>query len=239
MDDTARTTKIAQLRYNARTAVEVRQIYSVFQPIVDLHSGEPIAHEALVRCEVQELASPQRLIESALADGCLGMLGREARRTAFKDCPAGALFVNVHPDEFDDGWLTRPDDPMFTHTDDVYIEITEDAPVERYRFAKTILTELRDRGIKLALDDFGAGYSNVMSIVELEPHIVKLDRSLVAGARMGTRQHTLLRSLVGLCADQGARVVAEGIETAAELDAVLAAGVHLAQGYYLGRPARG
>ena len=156
---------------------------------------------------------------------------------AVHDCPGLNLFVNIHPDEFNEGWLVRPDDPIFSHDELVFMEITESVPLSHYRFCHSVLRELRSRGAKLAVDDLGAGYSNLKYIADLEPEVVKLDRELVAGLRIGSRQHTLVRSIVGMCEAQNALVVAEGIETADELRAVIDAGAHYVQGFYLARPA--
>ncbi len=89
----------------------------------------------------------------------------------------------------------------------------------------------------LVVDDLGAGYSNLKSIADLEPKVVKIDRGIVEGLKKGSRQQKLVRAIVRLCEDLGAEVVAEGIETAEELGAVREAGVHLVQGYLFARPA--
>lgn len=86
------------------------------------------------------------------------------------------------------------------------------------------------------VDDLGAGYSNLKHIVDLEPKIVKLDRGLIAGCGRGTRQQRLVTSVVRLCDDLGAQVVAEGIETMDELRALRDTGIHFGQGYLFARP---
>jgi EAL domain-containing protein (putative c-di-GMP-specific phosphodiesterase class I) len=101
-----------------------------------------------------------------------------------------------------------------------------------------VLAEIRAKGVRIAVDDLGAGYSNLKYIADLAPEIVKIDRGLVAGLSQHSRLHRLVTSIVQLCTEQGARVVAEGIETAEELRAVLATGAHFAQGYFLARPHR-
>jgi EAL domain-containing protein (putative c-di-GMP-specific phosphodiesterase class I) len=152
---------------------------------------------------------------------------------------AGAvpLFVNVHPDELSARWLVRPDDPVFSHDHDVYLEITESAAFTHYDLCVSVLREVRSRaGIFLAVDDLGAGHSNLKRVLDLEPRIVKLDRALVTGLDQSYRQQILVRHVVRLCVELGAEVVAEGIETADELSAVIDSGAHYAQGFLLGRP---
>jgi EAL domain-containing protein (putative c-di-GMP-specific phosphodiesterase class I) len=100
-----------------------------------------------------------------------------------------------------------------------------------------MLREIRGKGIYLVVDDLGAGYSNLKYIADLSPRVVKLDRELVAGLTRGSRLHRLVASLVRLCRELDASVVAEGIETVDELAAVCDAGVRFGQGYLLARPA--
>jgi EAL domain-containing protein (putative c-di-GMP-specific phosphodiesterase class I) len=99
-----------------------------------------------------------------------------------------------------------------------------------------VLGEVRRRGVRIAVDDLGAGYSNLRYIADLEPEVVKLDRGLVAGVKRSSRRHRLVTSIVELCRSQGARVVVEGIETGEELRAVLETGAQFGQGYYFAKP---
>ena len=89
----------------------------------------------------------------------------------------------------------------------------------------------------LVVDDLGAGYSNLKYIADLNPRVVKLDRDLIAGLTRDSRLFKLVSAIVRLCTELDAKVVAEGIETATELDAVVAAGARYGQGYLLARPA--
>jgi EAL domain-containing protein (putative c-di-GMP-specific phosphodiesterase class I) len=209
----------------------------VFQPIVRFDPLRIFAYEALVRCRVPEMRNPTVLFERAVAEGVTGLLGRTIRELAVPLCGGIPLFVNVHPAELQEEWLLRPDDPMFSHDHDVYIEITEAVPFAHFQLCHYVLRELRSRAhMHLVVDDLGAGYSNLKSIADLEPKVVKIDRGIVEGLKRGSRQQKLVRAIVRLCEDLGADVVAEGIETADELHAVREAGVRLAQGYLLARP---
>jgi EAL domain-containing protein (putative c-di-GMP-specific phosphodiesterase class I) len=210
----------------------------VFQPIVDLRTRKLFALEALVRCSANGLSTPPLLFEHAVKHAYCGRLGRAIRELTVDRCPGVPIFTNVHPDELSQRWLIRPDDPIFSHDTDVYIEITEAVPFSHYDHCVSVLRELRSRGrVHLVIDDLGAGFSNLKRIVDLQPSIVKLDIELVRGIDHEPRQLALVRSIVAMCKEQGARVVAEGIETASELDAVIDAGVHYGQGYLLARPA--
>jgi EAL domain-containing protein (putative c-di-GMP-specific phosphodiesterase class I) len=219
-------------------AVAGGHIFVALQPVVDLHRKQVFAYEALVRSRTPDFSSPAAILQAAIETDYMGTLGRALRMMAVEACPAGAnLFLNVHPKEFDEGWLVRPDDPIFAHEKDIFLEITESVPLSHFRMCHTILAEIRSKGLFLVVDDLGAGYSNLKYIADLAPEVVKLDRELIAGLKRGTRQQKLVRSIVRMCEEMGARVVAEGIETVDELSAVLDTGAQYGQGYLLARPA--
>jgi len=228
----ARTSELAIQRL-----VRADDLSVVFQPIVALPSLKIFAYEALVRCSVPALASPPVLFARAVADGCTGRLGRMVREVATSLCPGIQLFLNVHPVELAEGWLVRPDDPIYLHDSRIYLEVTESVPLTEQQLCHSVLREVRERArAGVVVDDLGAGFSNLKYIADLEPEVVKLDRALVAQLDQNARQRTLVKSLVSLCADLGAKVVAEGVETASELEAVMNAGVPYAQGYLIARP---
>jgi EAL domain-containing protein (putative c-di-GMP-specific phosphodiesterase class I) len=219
-------------------ALQANQFYIAVQPIVDLKKREIFGYEGLLRSHSPEWKNPLQVLKAAQEERCIGELGRACREMAIKCCPTHNVFLNLHPSEFDEGFLVRPDDPIFSHDRDVYLEITESVPLSHFRLCHTILREIRGKsGIFLAVDDLGAGYSNLKYIADLAPEVVKLDRDLVAGMAKQSRAHKLVKSLVRMCVDLGAKVCAEGIETLDELHAVLDTGAHYAQGYLIARPA--
>jgi EAL domain-containing protein (putative c-di-GMP-specific phosphodiesterase class I) len=210
----------------------------VFQPIVDLVTGEAFAHEALARCKVPDYRNPVTLFDQAEKEKDCGRLGRLVRQIAVAKCPELPLFLNVHPQELNDYWLVRPDDPLAFHPQGVYLEVTESAAIDFFDLCVGVLREVRSRtGAKLAVDDLGAGYSNLKRIVDLEPDVVKLDIQLTRGVDKNPRQRFLIKQLVILCSGLGAKIVAEGIETNDELAALRDAGVQFGQGYLLAKPA--
>jgi len=220
-----------------RSFVSPENLSVVLQPIVDLSSGETFAHEALVRCDLEAYKNPLDLFDKAVARRCTGRLGRMIREIGVPLCD-GPLFINVHPDELKESWLVRPDDPIYEHHHDVYIEITESVPLSHRDVCMGVLSEIGARaGVHLVVDDLGAGYSNLMRIADLEPTMVKLDRQLVQGLQHSKRQRQLVSAVVELCNKLGAEVIAEGVETEEEFDAVRLTGVQYAQGYLFARPA--
>jgi EAL domain-containing protein (putative c-di-GMP-specific phosphodiesterase class I) len=214
-----------------------KDIDIVFQPIISVTTRRVFAYEALTRCRWPSLANPETLFRRASEESCCGRLGRLVRAASVQRGSGVPLFVNVHPDELSARWLVRPDDPVFFHDHDVYVEITESAAFTHYDLCVSVLKEIQSRaGIFLAVDDLGAGHSNLKRVLDLEPSIVKLDRALITGLDQSPRQQILVRHVVRLCVELGAQVVAEGIETADELSAVVDSGAHYAQGFLLGRP---
>jgi EAL domain-containing protein (putative c-di-GMP-specific phosphodiesterase class I) len=213
------------------------ELSCVFQPIVDLRDGSAFAYEVLARCKVPGLTNPAILFKRAAVERFCGVLGRELRALGSAQCRGTPLFLNVHPAELSDRFVIQPDDPMYAHDDDVYVEITESVPFSHYDLCASMLREIRARGgVHLVVDDLGAGYSNLKRIADLEPSIVKLDRELVTNLNQNRRQRILVQAVVRMCVDLGAKVVAEGLETWDEVRAVQECGCHYGQGYVLGRP---
>jgi EAL domain-containing protein (putative c-di-GMP-specific phosphodiesterase class I) len=218
--------------------VPPQELFVVFQPIVAMHSGAVFAYEALVRCNVPELRNPIVLFEKALAKRCVGRLGRIIREIGVPLGKGKPVFVNIHPSELSEGWLVQPDDPIFLHDDDVYLEVTESVPMSHCELCMGVLKEVGSRrGVWLVVDDLGAGYSNLLRIAEMEPRIVKLDRALVSGADKNKRKRELVAAVVDLCVRLDAKVVAEGIETEGEFRVLRDVGAHYGQGWLFARPA--
>jgi EAL domain-containing protein (putative c-di-GMP-specific phosphodiesterase class I) len=224
---------VPSVRGLARADVDV-----VFQPIVELATQRIFAYEALARCKWPEYTNPAVLFEHAShEDGC-GRLGRIIREVTFERGAGFPLFVNVHPDELSARWLVRPDDPLYLHDHHVFVEITESAAFTHFELCSSVLREVRARGgVFLAVDDLGAGHSNLKRILDLEPQVVKLDRALVTGVDKNQRQRVLVRHVIELCEELDAQVVVEGIETPDELAALADLGAHYGQGFLFARPA--
>lgn len=220
-----------------RRVLDEKAVRMVYQPVVDLRTRRVFAYEALVRSKAPEFTSPPELFNAAVEHSCTGELGRMLRELSLEGCPDFPLFLNIHPAELNERYIVQPDDPIFQHDRDVYLEITEGVPLSHFHLCQTILSEVRDRGVYLVVDDLGAGYSNLKYIADLQPRVVKLDRGLIAGLTKTSRLFKLVTAIVVLCNELDAVVVAEGIETITELEAVIASGARFGQGYLLARPA--
>ena len=219
-------------------SLSTNDINMVFQPIVEVATGALFAYEALVRCKLPQFASPPILLAAAESEKACGHLGRIIRQQTFERCPDAALFVNVHPEELSQRWLVRPDDPLYFHEREVYLEITESAAFTHYDLCMSVLKDVCARaGVHLVVDDYGSGHSNLARILDLNPKVVKLDGAVTRGIDKDPRRQIIVRHMVALCTELGAKVVAECVETEDELRAIADQGVHFAQGYLLARPA--
>jgi len=220
-----------------RDVIDTKNVWIAFQPIVDVRTQKIFAYEALARTKSPAFDGPMQMFAAAVAETATGELGRLLRSVALDGCTTHPLFINIHPAELNERWVVQPDDPIFQHTEDVYLEITEAVPLSHFRLCSDMLNEVRGRGVHLVVDDLGAGYSNLKYIADLHPRVVKLDRGLVAGLTKDSRLYKLVAAIVRLCTELDSRVVCEGIETETELDAVISAGTRYVQGYLLARPA--
>jgi EAL domain-containing protein (putative c-di-GMP-specific phosphodiesterase class I) len=210
----------------------------VFQPIVDMVTGRTFAHEALARPKRPEYPNPMVLFQEAEKEEACGRLGRLIRQVAFATCGEVTLFVNLHPQELSSHWLVQPDDPIGFHNQPVYLEITETAAFTHFELCLRVLKDLcRRTGAALVVDDFGAGYSNLERVADLAPAIVKLDLALTRDIPRHKPRQIVVKHVVNMCNELGAKVVAEGVETLDELKCVRDLGVNYAQGYLLARPA--
>lgn len=221
---------------HAREAFEHQLFSMVYQPIVNLKTGRILAYEALARMRTPHVPNILALFEALEGCGMAGQLGRVLRRLATRNCPY-PLSINLIPSEFAEGWLVRPDDAVFFHRQSVILELTESVPLEYYDRCFDMVEEMRRRALRIAIDDFGSGYSNLKYISDLRPDLVKLDRKLLAGIKPGNRVFRLLRSIVTMVHEMESKVVAEGIETVLEFHAVRECGCDYGQGYFLAMPA--
>jgi EAL domain-containing protein (putative c-di-GMP-specific phosphodiesterase class I) len=218
--------------------IEPEDLAVVYQPIVDLEDQSVFACEALARSLRDDCESPTQLFRRAAILGKTGALGRVLRQRIARAGIQLHLFVNIHPFELNGPWLLDEADPIFEHSQRIYLEITETMPLGSFDEFKHALDTLRARpNVHFVVDDLGAGFSNLRRISDLAPSVVKIDKNLITGLPDSQRQQRLLAGIVRLCTDLGARVVAEGIETEDEFLASRDAGAHYGQGFLWARPA--
>ncbi|HET7678324.1 MAG TPA: EAL domain-containing protein [Candidatus Limnocylindrales bacterium] len=212
-----------------------RSFSPVYQPIVDLHSGHAVGYEALTRFDD---GTPPDLVFSDAARLGLGIeletAAIEVALVGSAPLPATAwLDLNVSPatvlaGEPLRGILQRWD----WHT---VLELTEHTAIADYAGFRAVLATLPE--VRLAVDDAGAGFASLRHILELGPHLVKLDRTLVAGIDTDPARQALVAGMLHFARVTGCELVGEGIERRAEAISLRGLGVGLGQGYYLARPA--
>lgn len=209
----------------------------VLQPVVDLLTGSIVGVEALSRFAGRPC--PEQVFAEARAAGRGVALERRALRAALALLPVlpapTHLAVNLSPAALLDPQVRA--DVLAAEPGRTVVELTEHEVVEDYTALLTAVAELRRHGVRLAVDDTGAGYSSLRHVLRLTPEVVKLDRCLVAGLARSSSQYALVRGLVTMCGVTGTVVVAEGVEDPADVLVLLELGVACGQGWYLGRPA--
>jgi EAL domain-containing protein (putative c-di-GMP-specific phosphodiesterase class I) len=217
-------------------------MWMAFQPILRATDGTVFGYEALLRTEEPTLIRPYLVVDAAERLNALPQLGRKVRQLAAAAMseapPDAALFLNLHPLDLADEELFDELAPLTQLASRVILEVTERAAIEDVDAVERRVSQLRERGFRIAVDDLGAGYAGLSSFALLEPEIVKLDVSLLRDIDQSPVKQKLVASMTALCKDMGFLVVAEGIETAAERDCVVSLGCDLLQGFLFARPGR-
>lgn len=212
-----------------------------FQPIVDLARASVAGYESLARFEPPSI-SPLPWWDLARREGCVAELEAVALRSSLRaraTLPVNTfLTVNLSPTLIDAAPV-REVWQDFPSLGGVVIELTEHERVDSYLALEPALDKLRAAGAMLAIDDAGAGYAGLQHVLALRPDVIKLDRALVAGLDRDEAKRALVEMIGTFASRLDAWLLAEGIETAEELDVVVGLGVPLAQGYFLGRPGLG
>ena len=216
-----------------------------FQPVVDVEARTIRKYEALVR-------GPQN--ESAFS--VLSQVTRENRYAFDQVCRMKAialasrlgmvetgarLAVNFMPEAVYSpaaciAKTLRAAELHHFPLDRIVFEITEHEPVRDTAHLQSIITEYKKHGFGIALDDFGAGYSGLNLLAELEPDIIKLDAKLIRNLHERPRSQTIVCAMAELCTSLDIEVIGEAVETAEERDALRKCGIHLMQGYFFAKP---
>lgn len=229
---------VRELRNRVQAAIAGDAIRMVFQPIVDLATLDAAGYEALARFEMEPAQTPDKWFADADAAGLRSQLELRAIRGAVawaEQLPERSfLSVNASPEtllseDFGDALGDL-------NSNRVVAEVTENAAVEDYEPLQKAVGRLRRRGVRLAIDDAGAGYASMKHIVRLVPDFIKLDIFLIRDIDVEPLKRAVVAAMSVIAAEVGAELIAEGVETARELKVLHDLKVHKAQGFYLGRP---
>lgn len=226
---------------------EVRQVrrlldgdglWMLFQPIIDLSGGALVGFEALARFDPEQLRPPTAWFERAAALGMLidlEMVTARSSLTHLDALPRGAfLSVNVSPATLSSAEFLQAMSDV--PGDRIVLEVTEHARVEDYDLLNEALRMLRAQGVRLAIDDAGAGFASLQHIIRLAPDFIKLDITLTRNIDSDPVRRALATALISFASEIGATMIAEGIETEAEFEALRGLDVALGQGFFLGEP---
>ncbi len=226
-----------ELRRMLGEVIASRLFHPVFQPIVDLASGEVVGYEALTRFESGQ--RPDLCFADAWSVGLgpeLELATLEAAVTDAPGLPAGRwLDLNVSARLLDDGQRLR--EILWSADRPIVIEITEHEVIADYRHVREAASSL-GHDVRVAVDDAGAGAANLGHIIELQPDFVKLDISLVRRVNANLGRQAMVAGMRHFARTAGCRLVAEGIETQEEARTLTELGVELGQGYLYGYPDR-
>ena len=234
-----------------RAAIDGNQFHMEYQPLVDLASGRIISFEALMRWRHPDrgLIAPDEFIPVAEQSGYIDALGEQAIRLVCRQMriwrdefvPLVPIAINVSPRQLERrGFverLTRIVAEFDVDPTMLCVEITESALMAHGDAPKEAVVALRRLGVKVAIDDFGTGYCHLAYLKRLPIDCLKIDRSFVRDLESDARDNTLLAAIMAIGRSFSISVVAEGIETARQVEMLRALGCECGQGYHFHRPA--
>ncbi len=227
--------------------IETQQIRPHFQPIIDLITASAVGFEILSR-GAPPLAMPQQMFAEAKRLGMTWELETACRSAALRKISSlpetmqsALFFINVSPDIFSDPRFVE----RFTQTmlkefgidqKQIVIEITEEKSFADFMHFEKLVAHYANQGFKIALDDFGSGYSGLTTLIASTPHYLKLDIALVRDINKHDYKQKLVKAIIAFASSVNARLIAEGVETVEELEVLIRYGVRYAQGFLFGKP---
>lgn len=225
------------------TILDENRFRYAFQPIVDAKTGNIYAYEALMRAEMDGPVSPFIVLKYATKGHRLYDIERATFFNVFKEVSEKInlfedkkVFINSIPgyqlDDADFQQLRRKYAGLLKQ---VVVEITEQTELDDSGLGM-MLQRSADDGFGIAIDDYGTGYSNTSSLLRYLPNCVKIDRLLISNIQEDPKKQHFVKSIIEFGHDNGFHILAEGVETAGELRAVIHMGVDLIQGYYTAKP---
>jgi len=238
------------LRDELRKAIEQEQFLVFYQPIVDVTSRKTVGVEALVRWQhpTRGLVPPSDFIELAEQTGLITAIGQQILHRACEDVAdwwrqgLGELTLHVNVSARQLGQVDLAEtildllEANGLPPQALAIEVTESALIEDADAAEALFAQLKREGVSISLDDFGTGYSSLAYVKRFDVDHIKIDRSFVGGLPEDVSDCTLVEAILAIGDRLGTMVIAEGVETVAQLDWLAARGCLLMQGYYFGAP---
>ncbi|VVJ23927.1 diguanylate cyclase/phosphodiesterase (GGDEF & EAL domains) with PAS/PAC sensor(s) [Amycolatopsis camponoti] len=239
-----------RMEQDLRDAVHDGQLWPAYQPVVDLKTGDMVAVEALLRWTHPRhgAISPVEFIPLAEESDLINVIGKEMLRATTRELAARrrdqgldlTLKVNLSTRQLDDPHLVPAVQDALANTGlpagALCLEVTESALMRDQEAAAEVLASLRSLGVLLAIDDFGTGYSSLAQLRRLTLDTLKIDRSFITGIAESRDAAAIVTSIIAMAHAVDLTVIAEGVETAEQVDLLRSLGCDQAQGYHLGRP---
>lgn len=241
-----------QLEIDLQQAIELRQLRVDYQPIICIQTGEVSGFEALVRWHHPRRGwiSPSKFIPVAEQTGFILPLGEWVLATACRDLqewtrirgerPPLSLSVNLSGIQIvDPQFLDRLDQiypPDRANSFPLKLEITESILMENMQGMTDVIHQLKNRNLQICIDDFGTGYSSLAYLHYLPIDLLKIDRSFISHMTRYNKNFDIVRAIVVLAHALGIRVVAEGVETEAQLNLLKSLRCDFGQGYFFAKP---
>jgi EAL domain-containing protein (putative c-di-GMP-specific phosphodiesterase class I)/ActR/RegA family two-component response regulator len=220
---------------------------TIFQPIINLASGEQVGYEALARCQSESpLRNPETLFKYAARKHRVSDLEVACIRNTIQGgallAQAAPLFLNIHPAVFASG--RRIHDAVITEAERngislnrIVLEITEQGSLTEERKALDAIEQLKKAGVRFAFDDVGVAYSHLPFIGKVRPSFLKISQHFGTGFELDTTKTKIVRNLLSLAIEFECELILEGIESASTATAALELGIKYGQGFYFGQPA--
>jgi EAL domain-containing protein (putative c-di-GMP-specific phosphodiesterase class I) len=239
-----------KLEVGLRKALQNDELYLLYQPQIDVCSSRIVGFEALVRWRHPErgVISPTEFIPLAEETGLIVPIGEWVLRTACQQAttwqlagkPPVRVAVNLSAKQFKDDNLTQSVISALHDTglpaELLELELTEGTLMDDARATMVTLEQLRAIGVYLSIDDFGTGYSSMNYLKRFDVRALKIDKSFISGLPLDSENAAITRAIIAMAHGLKMAVVAEGVETDAQLVLLEQYGCDMAQGYYLGHP---
>ncbi len=239
-----------ELESYLRKALQKSEFYLMYQPLIDLHSGEIFGSEALIRWNhpKQGLVSPADFIPLAEETGLIEEIGNWVLRTACMQNKKWQLLgkeylsvsVNVSAYQFQQTGFLEEVKHALLESDlspqYLTLELTESTMLSDVNYSIKIMRALQDLGVKVSIDDFGTGYSSLSYLKDLPINTLKIDRSFINNLRNDTSDIAIVKAIITMGHGLDVKVLAEGVETKEQIEILKELNCHYAQGFYIHRP---
>jgi len=225
-------------------ALKSGNIVSYFQPIVDNKTKEIVKYESLVRLidEYGEVLSPFFFLDTAKKSNYYAQITQNVLKHSFSVLKIYGVSVSINLSALDIEQKTTRENILQLleeHSEDasnIVFELLEDESVKEFEVIKQFITDVKKYGVKIAIDDFGAGYSNYERLLDYQPDILKIDGCLIRNIQTSSYSLSVVKSIVTFAKEQGIQTIAEFIENEEIFNIVKELGVDFSQGYYFNKP---